>query len=98
MKIQKTIMISAIAGLFMTGFSQAVELNIETGKDISGKRIQSNSVNVGKVVVNGKVIQGASRKMTKKEQKELVEELNRETGKIDKDMLDMESEMEGMFD
>jgi len=82
----------------MTGLAQAVELNIETGKNISGKRIQSNSVNVGKVVINGKVIQGASRKMTKKEQKELVEELNRENRKIDKDMSEMESELESEMD
>jgi len=75
----------------MTGLAQAVEVNIETGKNISGKTIQSNSVNEGKVVINGKVIHGATRKMTKKEQKKFTKELNKE-------MNDMESEMEGMFD
>jgi len=83
--------ISILVAFSISGFVQAVEVNIETG---TNKNIRSNSVNEGKVVINGKVIKGATRKMTKKEQKELEAELKREERNIENEM----SEMEKMFD
>lgn len=91
MKTHNIMFFSFIAASLLSGHVQAVEVNIETG---GNKYIRSNSVNEGKVVINGKVIKGATRKMTKKEQKKLAEELNREEKKIEREM----SEMEHMFD
>ncbi len=89
----KRLSLSAIS--LLTVFSsvavQAVEINIETGKN---KHIITNSVNEGKVVINGKVIKGATRKMTKKEQKQLEADLKREERKIESEM----KELENMFD
>ena len=82
----------------MTGLVEAVEINIDTATDASGKSIRSNTVNEGRVVINGKVIKGSSRKMTAKEQKALKEELTRQGLQIEDDMADMEKGLEGMFD
>ncbi len=91
MKIHNMMFFSLIVACSISGGVQAVEINIETG---GNKHIITNSVNEGKVVINGKVIKGATRKMTKKEQKELAAELKREERKIEREML----EMENMFD
>lgn len=92
------IMILSFTGLLMTGLVEAVEINIDTATDASGKSIRSNTVNEGRVVINGKVIKGSSRKMTAKEQKALNEELTRQGLQIEDDMADMEKGLEGMFD
>ncbi len=95
MKRHHIMILSSITVLLMSGgAAQAVEINIETGSIVSDKNIGSNTVTEGQVVINGKVIKGATRKMTKKEQKEMIEELNREEQKIEQEML----EMENMFD
>ncbi len=89
----KRLSLSAISliAIFSSVAVQAVEINIETGKN---KHIITNSVNEGKVVINGKVIKGATRKMTKQEQKQLEKELKQQEKNIENEM----SELERMFD
>lgn len=93
MKTLKNGVLGAIALLLFTAVVQAETINIYTGKGVN-----TNTVNEGRVVINGKVIKGSSRKMTAKEQKQLTEELNQQGADIEKDMVDMQKQLEGMFD
>jgi cytoskeletal protein CcmA (bactofilin family) len=98
MKIQNIIITSSFSAFIVTGIVQAVEVNIYSGEDVSGEVVRSNTVTEGQVIINGKVVKGASRRMTPEEQRQLNQELNREENKIERDMDNMEQEMEGMFD
>ena len=101
MKIQKTIINGSLSALFIAGImqmAQAVEVNVYSVEDDSGEVVRNNTVTEGRVIINGKVVKGASREMTPAEQKQLNEELQREENNIERDMDNMEQEMEGMFD
>ncbi len=93
-----TIITSSLSALLVSGIVQAVEVNIYSGENVSGDVVRSNTVTEGQVIINGKVVKGASRKLTPAEQRQLNEELNREENKIERDMENMEQELEGMFD
>lgn len=98
MKIQKILITSSLTALLLTGTVQAVDVNIYSGEDVSGDVVRSNTVTEGQVIINGKVVKGASREMTPAEQRQLNQELGREENKIERDMDNMEQEMEDMFD
>ncbi len=98
MKIRKILITSSLSALLASGIVQAVEVNIYSGEDISGDVVRSNTVTEGQVIINGKVVKGASRELTPAEQRQLNQELNREENKIERDMENMEQELEGMFD
>lgn len=93
MKTQKNVILGTVILLSFIAIVQAETVNIYTGKGVN-----SNTVNEGRVVINGRVIKGSSRKMTAKEQKQLNKELNQQGKDIEKDMSDMQKQLEGMFD